>query len=156
MLLYRIVSEFNIGISAEANSIRLAFTLAKIHSFTCIQTGSGSPPAAGLYKCGGPNLLTTPLFRLNLFSMTVSFAPRSLMTSISRIMPAWRKFLPWLLDKPRFSNSSSASRCTRRLASSAESTAFSEAAGNIGSLCSVCSSCEFGCDEGVVAVEECE
>lgn len=124
MLLYRIVSELTIGKSAKANITRLALMSAKIHSFACIQTGSGSPPTAGLYKCGGPSLLTTPLFKLNLLSMAVSFAPLSLMTSISRIIPAWRKFLPWLLDKPRFSNSSSASRCTRRLASSAESTAF--------------------------------
>lgn len=113
----------------------------------------GAGPPTGWTRPLGPSLLTTPLLRLKRFSISPSLAPRSRMTSTSRIMPDVRNLLPCPPDSPRLSNSSSASRDSLSRASSAERTALLDGDGNTGAP-----PCSWrGCDDVVVvgdAVDE--
>lgn len=104
----------------------------------------GAGPPTGWTRPLGPSFLTTPLLRLKRFSISPSLAPRSRMTSTSRIMPDVRNLLPCPPDSPRLSNSSSASRASLSRASSAERTALLDGDGNTGAP--ECSWAVAGCD----------
>lgn len=92
----------------------------------------GAGPPSGWTMFLGPSLLTNPFLRLKRCSISSSRAPRSRMTSTSRIMPEVRNLLPWPPDRPRLSNSSSASRDSLSRASSAERTGLLDGDGNMG------------------------